>query len=147
MPTSRAATVIVAAVIGIGGSMAGGRAAGGADGTGWDGREAVRGEHRLWGQLIVRVPLGRGHLAALTSQVDRIWAPYGVTLDWRDGPPSALARDGYSGWIRVLIDRNATASVLRGPSQRAAIAALHMPGGVARNVIYVSLDGAHLAPA
>jgi hypothetical protein len=134
------ATLILAAALGIGESVAGSRAAAGDDRARTGGEGAL--EHRLWGELIVRVPLSRGERDVLTGQVDRIWAPYGVALDWRMTPPPSPLPEAFSGWIRVLIDANATDHLRAGTRRQPAIAALHMPGGVPRNVIYVSLDGA-----
>jgi hypothetical protein len=98
--------------------------------------------HRLWGELIVRTPLSAAELREMTSQVSRIWAPYGVTIDWtHQGPPGGVPV-GYAGWVRVLIKADATDIVVARNDAAPALAALHMPGGVPRNVIYVSLDAA-----
>jgi hypothetical protein len=98
--------------------------------------------HRLWGELIVRAPLSAAELREITNQVSRIWAPLGITVVWTHRRPPAVVPPGYSGWVRVLIEANATDHVVARNDAAPAIAALHVPGGVPRNVIYVSLDAA-----
>jgi hypothetical protein len=98
--------------------------------------------HRLWGELIVRTPLSAAELREMTSQVSRIWAPYGITIDWTHQRPPGGVPPGCAGWVRVLIKADATDIVVARNDATPALAALHMPGGVPRNVIYVSLDAA-----
>jgi hypothetical protein len=103
---------------------------------------AAGASHRLWGELIVRVPLSAAELREMTSQIARIWEPLGIAVVWTHLRPAAVVPPGYSGWVRVLIEANATDYVVPRNDAAPALAALHMPGGVPRNVIYVSLDAA-----
>jgi hypothetical protein len=98
--------------------------------------------YRIWGELIVRTPMDSADLRELRSQVAGVWARYGVRIAWHRRPPPVLLPDGYSGWVRILIEANGTDHVVARNPRDPPLAALHMPGGVPRNVIYVSLDAA-----
>ena len=89
-------------------------------------------------ELRVHVPLGRHHvdLSMITHEVDRVWAPYGVTLCWTDGPDGC---PGVAIRLRVLV----TDALAPPPETRRrgrVLAEIALEGGAPRPLILLSLD-------
>src|SRR5262245_2611063 len=85
-------------------------------------------------ELVVFRGLGRSQVHMVRREVDAIWAPQGVRIEWSEAESTA--------WVRVVIDRPASALPAAGAEEQWSVAATRVVAGQVSGPVYVSLDAA-----